>query len=447
MARATKPPGGNGAKAPAAKGKAAKPAAEPVKVRRTVGKDKTVKITVETPPPPAAPQPLVTPPPGLDDAARLVERVRADLLEAVKELRGVVSEVQAFRDERDALTRDLAALRKEVGSARQDAAEAVKHLHSVRDEAAGALDRVRAEAAAAVGPVADLKHLCRETGEQLVREVGGQSVAVAKVVQVREQVEEAVREATTSGERIKGFREECEAAAKQADLLHLKAREAYLESLAEVLKGLERVKAEAAAARDRVAEVTPPAPPVPPPAPVAVVETTVIAPAADGGNRLGLTVAPGVVVAEVEPDSLAADLELVRGDVIEAVNGTDVTSGLGLKEAIEALSAGGDLSVRVRRGDHSQDVVTRMGEPAEGETGSRLGATVAPGVVVAEVIPDSPAASAGVEPGDVVEKANGQDVASGEQLREVVRGLPPDGEVTLTVTRAGETREVAIRLS
>ena len=438
MARATKPPAGGPAKAPAARGKAAEPADPPVKVRQTVRKDKTVKITVETPPP-AAPQPAAGPPPGLDDAARLVDRVRTDLLEAVKELRGVVSEVRAFRDERDALTRELAALRQEVGSARKDAAEAVKHLHAVRDEAAGALDRVRAEAAAAVGPIGDLKHKVRETGEALVREVGGQSVAVAKVIQVREQVEEAVRQTTKSGDRIKAFREECEAAAKQAEVLHLKAREAYLRSLAEVLEGLERVKAEAEAARERVAVVTPAEPsttpePVAPPA------------AEDGGNRLGLTVAPGVVVDTVEPDSLAADLELAHGDVIEAVNGAEVTSGPGLRDAVAALAAGGDLSVRVRRGDHSQDIVTRLGEPAEGEAGGRLGATVVAGVVVDRVASGSPAETAGVEPGDVIEKANGQEVASGEQLRAIVRGLPPDGEAVLTVTRAGETREVVIRL-
>jgi hypothetical protein len=441
MARATKPPAGGGDK-PAARGRAAKPADPAVKVRRTVGKDKAVKITVETPPPP--PGPAAGPPPGLDDAARLVDRVRADLLEAVRELRGVLAEVGTFRDERDALVRELAALRQEVSTARKDAADALGHLHAVRDEAAGALDRVRADAAAAVAPLADLKHLCKETGEQLVRELGGQSVAVAKVVQVREQVEEAVRQAAESGDRIGAFRAECEAAARQADVLHLKAREAYLQSLAEVLKGLERVKAEAEAARGRVAEVTPP---TPEPTPEPVVPTTVVGTTTgDAGNRIGLTVAPGVVVAEVEPDSLAADLELARGDVIEAVNGVDVASGPGLKDAVAALSAGGDLSVRVRRGDHSQDIVTRLGEPAGGEDGPRLGATVGAGVVVAEVEPGRPAAEAGVEPGDVVEKVNGQEVTSGEQLRAVVQSLPPDGEAVLAVTRAGETREIVVRL-
>ncbi|MBX9583853.1 MAG: hypothetical protein K2X87_26430, partial [Gemmataceae bacterium] len=121
MARATKPP--------AAKGRAAEPAADPpVKVRRTVGKDKTVKITVETPPP--APGATAGPPPGLDDAARLVDRVRADLLETVRELRGAVAEVRTFRDERDALVRELASLRQEVGAARKDAADALGHLHA-----------------------------------------------------------------------------------------------------------------------------------------------------------------------------------------------------------------------------------------------------------------------------------------------------------------------------
>ncbi|MBX9584117.1 MAG: PDZ domain-containing protein, partial [Gemmataceae bacterium] len=293
--------------------------------------------------------------------------------------------------------------------------------------------------------VADLKHVCQEIGGQLVRELGGQSVAVAKVVQVREQVEDAVRQATGSADRIKAFRTECEAAAKQADVLHLKAREAYLESLAEVLRGLERVKAEAEVARGRVAEVAPPAPEATPQPAVSTAATGTAA--GDGGNRLGLTVAPGVVVDQVEPDSLAADLELARGDVIEAVNGTEVTNGPVLREAIEALTAGGDLSVRVRRRDHAQDIVTRLGEPAEGEDGPRLGATVAAGVVVSEVEPGRPAAAAGVEPGDVVEKVNGQEVVSGDQLRAAVHALPPDGEAVLTVTRAGEAREIVVRLS
>lgn len=484
-----------GKSAPAGKKAAAPPPPPPVPAKTTVRKG-AVKVTVETQPaeakvlpavsPPAPPPAPAAPPPALTEVVRLAEGLKQTLTDAAAELATVRSEalvarseVRALRAEREAIHNEMTdlleavrAAREAVGAARDEAAAGTEKARAAGAEAAAALDRVRAEAAAAVAPLADLKHLCRETGGALVKELGDQSQAVGKVRQMREQVDEVVALTTGSADRIKAFREECERAGQQAETLHLKAREAYLSSLAEVLTGLERVKAEAAAAHDRVATVPAP-PPLPAVAaePVAskVVSTTVVtttdegeaeddeedededeigddpdepAVPVGGGNRLGLTVTEGAVVAEVEEGSLAAELGLAPGDVIEAVDGSAVSTGAKLKAALGPTPDGRAATLRYRRGEDTDEVVARLGGGAD----EHLGVTVAGGVVVAAVDPGSPAAAAGIEPGDVIEAAAGQAVADGDELRGVILALPPGAEVKLATTRGGEAREVTAKL-
>src|SRR5207253_1944550 len=54
------------------------------------------------------------------------------------------------------------------------------------------------------------------------------------------------------------------------------------------------------------------------------------------------------------------------------------------------------------------------------ETHNRLGATVDPGVVVAEVLPGTPAEYAGLTMGDMILAVNGTDVFSGDDLRDLI---------------------------
>jgi S1-C subfamily serine protease len=87
---------------------------------------------------------------------------------------------------------------------------------------------------------------------------------------------------------------------------------------------------------------------------------------------------------------------------------------------------------------------------------------VHPGVVVAEVVPGSPAEAAGLARGDVIQSANGTPVVAGEQIRRAVLweqlrqavqaqetpGVQP-GEtegLSLEVSRCGQVREVKVPL-
>jgi PDZ domain-containing secreted protein len=174
------------------------------------------------------------------------------------------------------------------------------------------------------------------------------------------------------------------------------------------------------------------------------------APPTEARNRLGVTVEPGVVVAEVLPGTPADGAGLVRGDVIERVNSTAVRTAVELRDAVAAIPDGNEVLLLLTRGGQTREAVARLDEPHEREAPAegrnRLGVTVEPGVVVAEVLPESPAAAAGLARGDVIESANGHPVHTGEQLREAVCPLPGHAEVALKLTHAGQTREVTARL-
>jgi S1-C subfamily serine protease len=68
------------------------------------------------------------------------------------------------------------------------------------------------------------------------------------------------------------------------------------------------------------------------------------------------------------------------------------------------------------------------------------------GVVVLEVTPGSPAASAGIEPGDVLLRAGDRDLQSVEDFLAVVRGRDPADSLDVTLARGGDEQTVTVRL-
>jgi S1-C subfamily serine protease len=88
-------------------------------------------------------------------------------------------------------------------------------------------------------------------------------------------------------------------------------------------------------------------------------------------------------------------------------------------------------------------VGTRPLTPAEK---SRLGVTANEGVVVAEVVPNTPAAQAGLQADDVITAVNGKPVTNPTDLREMVSEAGADKDITLSVVRGKETRQVKARL-
>jgi S1-C subfamily serine protease len=69
------------------------------------------------------------------------------------------------------------------------------------------------------------------------------------------------------------------------------------------------------------------------------------------------------------------------------------------------------------------------------------------GVIVASVVPGGPAARAGITADDVITMVNGQPTRTLSDLQDILAGLQPGQQATLTVvTPAGTTRKVTVTL-
>jgi S1-C subfamily serine protease len=76
-----------------------------------------------------------------------------------------------------------------------------------------------------------------------------------------------------------------------------------------------------------------------------------------------------------------------------------------------------------------------------------LGINRTNGVVVMQVETPSPAAEAGIQPGDIITSFNGRDTATAEDLIAALRGLKPGDRVQLTVLRGADTQQITLTVA
>ena len=68
------------------------------------------------------------------------------------------------------------------------------------------------------------------------------------------------------------------------------------------------------------------------------------------------------------------------------------------------------------------------------------------GALLAGIQPDSPAAKAGLQPGDVIEAVNGTKIANPRELAVNVAAIEPGGETHMTVLHDGQTEDVTVKV-
>jgi serine protease Do len=81
-----------------------------------------------------------------------------------------------------------------------------------------------------------------------------------------------------------------------------------------------------------------------------------------------------------------------------------------------------------------------------GDTAKELKLPAERGVVLGSIVPDSPAAKAGLKENDVVTEINGQRVEGSAQFRRMIREIPAGRTAQLTVWRDGRAQTVSVTL-
>ncbi|WP_424140592.1 DegQ family serine endoprotease [Roseomonas chloroacetimidivorans] len=109
-----------------------------------------------------------------------------------------------------------------------------------------------------------------------------------------------------------------------------------------------------------------------------------------------------------------------------------------VKSVVEQLKQNG----HVERG-----YIGAMTQPVDATMARALHLPKSEGALVAQVEKNSPAARAGLQPGDVVTAVNDQAVRSPRDLARAVAELRPGTEATLTARRNGEDRQLSVRVA
>jgi serine protease Do len=136
-----------------------------------------------------------------------------------------------------------------------------------------------------------------------------------------------------------------------------------------------------------------------------------------------------------------SDINSLRNHVADAAPGSTATV------VINRDGAEKTVSVKLDEAETGKQVA-RRGEPGSSDRAA-LGISVeknAKGLVITGVSPDSRAADAGLEEGDVIIEVNRQAVHSVDELRAAVRRTS-ERPVLLLVERDGQTRFVTVRPS
>jgi serine protease Do len=179
----------------------------------------------------------------------------------------------------------------------------------------------------------------------------------------------------------------------------------------------------------------------------------------------------GALVAEVTPDSPAEEAGLKTGDVIVELDGKPIRDSRHLKLQVAQIAPGKDVPVKISRDgkvkqfevklkEFPQDKMLAKGKSSQSQSDDVTdGITVddlnpevrqqfnipgrVKGAVVTDVEPNSPAADAGLQPGDVIVEINRKPVRTAEDAVAASDGLKDDA--LLRVWSKGGSRFVVLK--
>lgn len=176
----------------------------------------------------------------------------------------------------------------------------------------------------------------------------------------------------------------------------------------------------------------------------------------------------GALVASVQPGSPADKGGIQAGDIITGFGEGRVTSASDLPLLVGNTPVGKQVPVSILRAGSAKTVDVTIDKLASKESGpakladakvekGMLGVLVSGlkpeelkenkldnGVMIQDVLSDSPAEEAGLEKGDIIISVNSTPVSSADELKSVVSGAPADKPLAMLVLQGDQTRFIAV---
>jgi serine protease Do len=165
----------------------------------------------------------------------------------------------------------------------------------------------------------------------------------------------------------------------------------------------------------------------------------------------------GVQVREVDPGSPAARAGVQRGDQVEAVNGEAPQSAEEFRFRIRDVDIGAAVRLELRRGARRLEASltavelspAQVADLVERRVGLLLGEQKVQGtavVVVRRVANGSPAAEAGLEPGDLVGEVNSAEVSTVAEFQRAAARARRGGQLVVLVQRGYAAERIPFEL-
>ena len=164
----------------------------------------------------------------------------------------------------------------------------------------------------------------------------------------------------------------------------------------------------------------------------------------------------GALVSRVRPDGPGQSSGLKRGDVVLALEGSEIRTARSFYEILERTTTGQEIEVKVRRGEGNLTLLARTEEIPPGEIDRLAGRLLAMALELREpegryqvksVSEGSGAAGRGIQAGDWILAVNGKALTSAEDLRRAILDLRGRTRAMVVVQRGRGRYHVTIPLS
>ena len=152
--------------------------------------------------------------------------------------------------------------------------------------------------------------------------------------------------------------------------------------------------------------------------------------------------------AAINPGNSGGALVNLRGELVGINTAIFSRSGgnQGIGFAIPINMASNILKHLVEYGEVRRGQLGVYIKDVDQDMAEAMGLKSTQGVLVDRLIEESPAERAGLQPGDVVLKVNGETMKNAAELRNEIAQFPPDFQVKVRVWRDGKEREYGVKL-